>query len=335
MGYIYQGVSNYTFITQCSPRTYEEREAAIQKNAEWETSGIQRGIERYHKELEKDKDQFEKLGRSAFADSDVGSKLVDNCMRPMVAGLKPLIEEVEKAQEKAQDLFAKSGRTPKWCRDILVHEPEKVAAIIVRTVLAGIHPPVGNERPFTACAIAIADNIKMQRDFDLWKARQRQQVRDAKANNEKPPVNLYEVMTRKCKRIDSRAARSFMRLSTDYDRENLTKKEKIHFGAFCLDLLVRCGNGWFELRIKNHGHGRNIRAVKTIRLTQVALKAIEKDHNRCELNRPFLVPMLCEPASWRYEDGKSKSSGENLEESEVPPADSQIAQEIQSKIKMG
>ena len=39
MSYLYQGLAGGKFTTRCSPRTYEEREAAIRRNVEWETNG--------------------------------------------------------------------------------------------------------------------------------------------------------------------------------------------------------------------------------------------------------------------------------------------------------
>jgi len=64
MTYLYQGLAGSKFTTRCSPRTYEEREAAIRKNIEWETGGIARGVERYRNEMAKD---IAKEGASAPA----------------------------------------------------------------------------------------------------------------------------------------------------------------------------------------------------------------------------------------------------------------------------
>ena len=51
MNYIYQGLTNGKFTTKYSPKTYEERAAAIQRNIEWEIGGIDRGVERYRNEV--------------------------------------------------------------------------------------------------------------------------------------------------------------------------------------------------------------------------------------------------------------------------------------------
>ena len=109
MSYLYQGLAGSKFTTRCSPRTYEERETAIRKNIEWETGGIARGVERYRNEIAKDVAKFEATGRSAFADSDVGSKLVNQCMKPLVAGIK-------EAQVEAQEGKSNPGREAVWWR---------------------------------------------------------------------------------------------------------------------------------------------------------------------------------------------------------------------------
>ncbi len=77
MNYIYQGLTTGKFTTKYSPKTYAEREAAIRRNIEWEIGGIDRGVERYRNEVNKDISKLEATGRSAFADSFVGSKLLD------------------------------------------------------------------------------------------------------------------------------------------------------------------------------------------------------------------------------------------------------------------
>ena len=103
MSYLYQGLAGGKFTTGCSPRTYEECEAVIRKNIEWETGGIARGVERYRNEMAKDVATFEATGRSAFANSDVGSKLVNQFMKPLVAGIK-------EAQVEAQEGKSNPGR---------------------------------------------------------------------------------------------------------------------------------------------------------------------------------------------------------------------------------
>jgi len=266
--------------------------------------------------MAKDVAKFEATGRSAFADSDVGSKLVNQCMKPLVAGIK-------EAQAEAQEGKSQPGRETVWWNPIPCLSAESMAAVILRTVLAGMQPKV---RPWAACCLRIAANIKQQREFELWKDRHFQGERE-----EESAVNLYKVMTARCKRIDSRAARKFMRQSTDLDCLNWDKKVCIHTSMKLMDMLVRNGNGWFKLPYVKRGYGRTVHTEKTLRLTEVALQAIEQDHQRCELNRPFLLPMLCEPAEWRFNETKAKSSGEGLTESEVPDASGPFAQALQSQ----
>ena len=316
--YLYQGLSRGTYTTQKSPRTYEDREEAIRVNVHWETGGIERGVRRYQNEMSKDVGKFSETGRSAFADTDVGSKLVDQCMRPLVSGIR---EE----QAVAQLGFSKKGHSAIWWLPLLCLQAEKIAAVTIRTVLAGLQPEVSHSRPWTACALLIGGNIKMEREFDLWKERQYRQAR------EEGSVNLYKVMTKNCKRIDTRAARKFMRLSTDLDRLDWSKEVKLHVGMKALDTLVRHGNGWFEMSLVGRGYGRTRHTEKTVKLTEVARSAIEQDHRRCEFNRPFLVPMLCEPAEWRWHEGKEKQHSERLTNSEVSEADRQLAEALRTK----
>jgi len=293
--YLYQGHKIGTYVTQASPRTFEEREEAVRLNVEFETAGIERGVERYRNELSKDISKFSDTGRSSFADTDVGSKLVDQCMKPLVEGIKEI-------QEEATLGFTKRGHCAVWWLPSLCLPADKLAAVTIRTVLAGLQPEVALSRQWTHCALKIGQNIKQEREFDLWKDRQYREAREEGA------VNLYKTMVRRVKKIDNRAARRFMRMSADLDRLDWDKEVRLHIGMKMLDTLVRYGNGWFECDLKIVGWNHTRRHLKTVKLTDVARQAIEEDHKRCELNRPFMLPMLCEPVEWRWKEGRSKWS---------------------------
>jgi DNA-directed RNA polymerase len=279
----------------------------IKRNVEFEVGGVTRGVERYRNEINKDVSKFADTGRSAFADSDVGSKLVDQCMKPLVAGFQEI-------QEEASMGFTTKGHSAVWWTPILCLSAEKLAAVTLRTVLAGLQPSVAHARLWTACALKIGANVKQEREFDLWKDRQYQKAR------EEGTINLYKMMVRRVKKIDTKAARRFMRMEADLDRLDWTKEVRLHVGMKCLDTLVRHGNGWFEMRLTGKGYGRTRQVQKTIQLTDVVRKAIEEDHLRCELNRPFLLPMLCEPAAWVWREQRSKWSTESLREGVERPA---------------
>ena len=320
MNYLYQGLGGGAYVTQCSPRSDQEREQRIEHNIEWETSGIKRGIERYKNEVNKDISKFSDTGRSSFADSDVGSKLVLQCMVPLVAHIK-------KEQRVAQQGFSKRGHAAIWWLPILCLQPEKISAVILRTVLAGLQPEVAHARPWTACSLLIGANIKAEREFDLWRDKQ---YKDAR---EEGSINLYKVMIRRCKRVDTKAARRFMRMSTDLDRLDWAKEVRLHLGMKCLDTLVRACGEWFEMNLIGRGYGTNRHVTKTLKLTPLALKEIEDDQERCEFNRPFLLPMLCEPAQWRWNEKKSKYSGEGLTYSEVQDASGAIGEALQEALE--
>ncbi len=319
--YLYQGVTCDTYVTQCSPRTFSEREACIGRNVEFETDGISRGVERYRNEISKDISKFSDTGRSAWADSDVGSKLLDQAMRPLVKGL-------HEDQQEASLGFSRKGHSAIWWLPLLCLRSDTLAAVILRTVLAGLQPEVAASRPWTSCALLIGRNIKIEREFELWKDRQYKAAKDG-------AVNLYKVMTRSCRKIDQRAVRRFMRQSMDLDRLDWSKEVRLHLGMKCLDTLVQHGNGWFECQIIGKGYGTNRHVEKSLKISSVARQAIEDDHKRCELNRPFLLPMLTEPVSWRWHEGAKKSSGKGIAEPKIQAADSQIAQALRQKFESG
>lgn len=315
--------------------TFAQHQELIKENSEWETEGITRGVERYRNELNKDIAKFEQTGRSSFADSDVGAKIVLQCMRPLVVAFK-------QAQEEAQLGHAKSGAPSLWWTPLLCLEPEELAAITIRTVLSGMQPPL---RKTTQCAIKIADNIRFERDHHLWKDQEFKNARELGTRN------MYKVMTRKVRKLDKRSIRKFMRIEADMDREAWSKETKVHIGNKCLELLVRWAgdwvikpeftatkdqprpefpddyikkNDWFSVELIQAGYPK-VRTTKFIRLSPEAEKVIEENHARCEYNKPYLVPMLCPPVPWQWRQGRSKKS--TIKQEELP--ETKLATELQ------
>ena len=324
-----------TYVSQNKDISYSEHLKLIKLNSEWEAYGIQRGVDAYHSKLREDEKKFKERGRSQFVYSDVGAKIVLHCMRPLVEGFK-------QAQNEAEIGHSKKGAYSKWWTPILCLHPEELAAITIRTVLAGMQPPM---RKTTQCAIKIAENIRFERDLHLWKDQQ------FKNERELGTKNLFKAMTRKVKKLDARSVRKFMRFEADTDRESWSKETKVHLGNKCLELLVRWAGewsvspdfratkdkkhpvfpddyhkteDWFATELIQAGYSR-IRTTKFIKLTPEAEKVIEDNHARCEFNKPYLVPMLCPPIKWRWRKAKSKKSTNIIEEN----PDTKLANELQ------
>jgi len=67
-------------------------------------------------------------------------------------------------------------------------------------------------------------------------------------------------------------------------------------GAKLLDLMIKHGGGWFEQRLV-YKTGKTERRVFLSDLAQQALTDINA---QLEVNRPYMVPMRCQPNQWEH-----------------------------------
>lgn len=84
-------------------------------------------------------------------------------------------------------------------------------------------------------------------------------------------------------------------LAKEGARENISAAEKMHLGAFALETLIEA-TGFFAVELT----AVNARdKVYLLRPTEAVETWLEKQHARCELLDPMLMPMVVRPRRWR------------------------------------
>lgn len=238
----------------------------------------------------------------------------------------PLVPAIQAAHETALRGLSGKGHRAKWWIPALSLEADKWAVITARSALTGIAPDMQDARPTTSVALNIASAAKLQREFDLWKARESKESREAQARGEHR-ANLYQVMLRSVKKVDKRTARKWMLLSDNIDHLDWSKDERISVGMLMLSILAEHGGGWFELAYIRKSTGRGTVTERVIRLTEAGRRWINNHNAMTELQRPWLLPMLCPPKAWRWVDAETEEPDSQASEDTPVPTPHRAGQE--------
>jgi hypothetical protein len=249
--------------------------AAIERQQRWEVESVDRGVQRY-REAEAEVEMY--------ADSEPGKRM-------MVDTMRRLVPAVEAAQAEALKTLTdpQAGRRPEWMLPILCLGAEKLALITARFAVSGSSRSDGVA---TSVASNIASAVKLEREFELWRDKQKER---GKAG----AIDLYKLMTGRVKRVDARTAKKWMKKAEDLDRIEWDTETKVVFGMKLLELLVEHGGGYHEIVVVGAGSNSRRTTTRYVRLTAAAEAYVKDINSSTELDRPWLMPMLCPPQPWK------------------------------------
>ena len=242
----------------------------------WEMDGVERGVRRYRKELQKS------LEGGSEAETPPGERM-------MLHVMGDLVPAVERAQEMASESLNANGRPYAWALPISILSAEKWALIAARTALSFAR----SERPVTQVALAIANAAKNEVEFQNFK-----KAEADKAKRETEYVSLYERMSRKMKTFSPRTVRKWMKKCEAFEKAEWSKNEKVQVGSMLAHILVT-DTEWFEHRIIATVSRGVVTTTASLVLTERASEFLNLAHAQSELTRPWMLPMLCQPNDWR------------------------------------
>lgn len=270
----------------------EQEIRAAERQARWEIDCVNRGVDRYINSVEQAERKASERGESAVADTKEGMKLSRMILKEYV----PAIREFQR-QCAAQIADSTAGRKPihLWLAADTI-SPEKMAFITVRTVLS--RPADAS----TVLAVEIADRIRTEREFELFKERQNREEREQREAGEDRPSNVYKLMKRYVKDISPRSFKKWAKKAAEVDKLNWSKEEKLALGQHLLGLLCEYGGGCFETRkVPPRFIGRSSRGYATVDVvyrTEKAEELLKEERGMVGINQPWLTPMICKPRPW-------------------------------------
>lgn len=258
------------------------RDYAAQRK--WEHYQVQRGIERYRRTLVTQKQDGTPVARN-LGEVTHGQRIASDLIGPMVEAVKAQKEGYvgKLADPNSKRINDAAGI---WgCLD-----EETIAACAVLTALAN---PV--EAGWTAVRRTCAARLRHEIEYQQWAIREREAEKARKETGE-DGINMFKLMLKRNKGdVDKRVFDKWAKKTTTLVKAEWTHEQAIHIGSAVMTLFVET-NGWFEVKEMREEGQKFPRLVFGMTETALNLAASMREH--CELQRPFLAPMIAEPVDY-------------------------------------
>ncbi|AOK28858.1 MULTISPECIES: hypothetical protein [Burkholderia] len=277
-----QAVTYPTFPPTAKPVPVGAHDTAAQRA--WEHFQVQRGIDRYRRTLVREKEDGTVTSRD-LGEVQHGQRIASELIGPMV-------EAVKKAQadyaSKLEDPSTKRIADAQAVFGAL--DAETIAACAVLTALAN---PVG--AGWTSVRVACAARLRHELEYQEW-ARAEKEVEKYRKEHALDGVNMFKLMLRRNNgEVDKRVFDKWSKKTQTLVKLDWTHEQKVHIGDSVMALLVE-SNGWFEVKEQREEGSKWPKLV--FGMTETALALTESLQETCELQRPFLAPMICEPQDY-------------------------------------
>lgn len=248
--------------------------------------------------IEQGKRRYERMiAESGLADTTPGQIALREMLGDPREG-RGLIWACEQAREEARTglIDGGLGLKPEWWWMIRFLSAEKLALITARCILTDINKADGPGNPMAGIAISVGAAVKLEMEYEAWQQRSKEdkkagRTRDSKGN----PIDVARIMRVKTGEVTAKTFRRWKRKLSSIENMEWTREMKLQIGTKLVLLAVEHGAGWFEYR-KVAYRGKTERRIF---LSELASQAIADINARLEVQRPYLLPMICPPKPWK------------------------------------
>lgn len=269
-----------TVPTPVGPRDFEAQRA-------WEHYQVTRGIERYRRSLVQDKeDGGQRL--KGLDEIKVGNTIASDMIGPMVAAVVKL--QAERVQYAEESSIKGKMSEDDWA--LLTLPAETIAACAVLTALS-----CSPDSTYAGVSRDCATRMQHEIEYMAWKQAERDAERERKAADAPFVPDLFKLMVKRNDVVDLRVFKKWAKKSPLFAAQDWDQKTKARIGGAIMTLLVE-SNSWFEVK-QEHQQGHN-RVKLMFRMTEMGLGVLSRLHNEGEYQRPFMLPMICEPRDYEY-----------------------------------
>ena len=133
--------------------------------------------------------------------------------------------------------------------------------------------------PVTPLGLTLGGHVQLEVEYDNWSATKPDQLRFWKARVGQMDAGTYKRWRKKLENIH---------------REDWPRSIKIQLGTTLIKEAVKNSAGWLETRMVPHKGRTEYRLF----VSSEARDAILDIHERMEIKRPYLLPMLVPPKPW-------------------------------------
>lgn len=255
---------------------------------DWEHFQVAKGIERYRRTLVKERKDGTTAARS-LEETKPGQRIATELIGPVV-------EAVENALKGYAETLNESGPALKKLPDDLTAlstlPAETLAACAVLTALAN---PV--EASYQSVRIACAARVRHELEYQEWRRKEAEAEKDRKESGE-DGINMFKLMLRRNNgEIDKRVFDNWSKKAGTLVKIEWDQDQKVRIGDCLMGILVEATT-WFK--VENVFAPETGKMKLTFGMTPEALQKTVALDAQCELQRPFLAPMICEPKDYEY-----------------------------------
>lgn len=252
----------------------------------WEHWQVMRGVERYRQTLVRETKNGDVVQRS-LGEVQHGQRIASELIGPMVAAVK-----AKQAEFLSSLADPNMKRLPDSTTVLTMLPADTIAACAVLTALAN---PV--DAGWTSVRITCAARIRHELEYQEWQKAEREAEKLRKQTGEEG-VNLFKLMLhRNNGEVDKRVFDKWSKKSQTLVKIDWDQRMKVHVGGEIMAMLIE-SNGWFEIT-EEREEGQKF-ARQYFGMTDAARALTMSLQNSCELHRPFLAPMICEPQDYVF-----------------------------------
>ncbi len=175
-----------------------------------------------------------------------------------------------------------------------------LAYIAVRTVMGAAHGTTRSVHKLGG-RIGLMANLQMN-----WDDAQRQERERVSGTEERNRINL---MKSKVRQINPRHVQKWLRWLDGIQTQKWSLEHRMKLGSNLALLLCEVCPEFFELRTVHENVRGRIRVVRTIFSTPLADARLESAHDWCAMERPWLLPMVCQPLPWKWDHDAGRYTG--------------------------
>ena len=256
-----------------------------QEQERLERDSIQRGIERYVSNQERE----DKRGRG------MDNPVVDRVLRKVIRRVIPdVVALQERGLQHNREVVAKGGKEKNWGWRVNLLDPQALAYIAVKTVIATRY----GEASLQHHAIRIGGMVQCEYWWNEARKLEKARVKDT------GEFNRIDMLKRTVREVNPKAIRRWMRKLDDLTTQKWTPGERAHLGTVLLEAILPHMEDIFTLKVVRTKRGRTHRMESTIKMTEEFLELLHEQHMAAAVLRPWVLPMVIPPTDWRMESGE-------------------------------
>lgn len=256
----------------------------------WEAAAIDRGKDRYRgtfSTVKVGRDGTVKHESAELGDVAPGQIILKEMMLHAVPYFQAAIEEA-----KREITSGRRGAHKEWWWLIGWLTAEEIALVTARTILTERASGDSYQgRSATGLNLRIGQAVKEQIEFNRWKKNSKILAADQGGFD-----FAAWLITKVGGTINRRTWSRWKAKMDAIENEEWPSDTRVQIGAKLLDLMIKHGGGWFEDRLV-YKTGKTERRVF---LSEAAQQAITDINAQLEVNRPYMVPMRCQPNPWEH-----------------------------------